>query len=139
MNNYIVAGEGVSETADGSFVYSPTAFVKWADFGRTSPANIYVFLDEHEATIGNGVFHFYWKGGPHGWWQGRWPAARHGRQGTFSFADGHGELRKWKDPRTGRKIQSLDEINGANMNAEDNPDYTWMWERANAGIPWDSP
>jgi prepilin-type N-terminal cleavage/methylation domain-containing protein/prepilin-type processing-associated H-X9-DG protein len=139
MNNYMVMGDGLSIGPGDTFIYSPTAFVKWADFGRTSPSSIYVFVDEHEATIGNGAFPFSWRGGPHGWWNGHWPAARHGRQGTFSFADGHGELRKWKDPRTGRKVQSLDEINGANMNAEDNPDYTWMWERANGGIPWDGP
>ena len=32
------------------------------------------------------------------WWDP--PPIRHGNGTTFSFADGHSEYRKWKDPRT---------------------------------------
>jgi len=28
------------------------------------------------------------------------PATYHGMAGSFSFADGHSEIHKWKDPRT---------------------------------------
>jgi prepilin-type N-terminal cleavage/methylation domain-containing protein/prepilin-type processing-associated H-X9-DG protein len=138
MNNYVVLGDGLSIATDGTFVYSPTAFLKWADFNRTSPSGIFVFLDEHEATIGNGAFSFYWRGTPpNGWWNGHWPAGRHGRQGVFSFADGHGELHKWRDPRTTPRITSQDEVTTEKMNATGNPDYAWVWERANGGVSYE--
>ncbi|HAB17849.1 MAG TPA: prepilin-type N-terminal cleavage/methylation domain-containing protein [Verrucomicrobiota bacterium] len=137
MNTYMVMGDGLSLGPGGEFVYSPTAFVKWADFARTSPAQIFIFLDEHEATIGNGVFPFAWRGGRSGWWNGHWPARRHGGLGVFSFADGHTEAPRWKDPRTGPKVRSMDEVNGAAMDTTGNPDYQWVWERANGGVPHD--
>ena len=55
MNPYMVHGDWISEDS-GGFIYSPNAFVKYSDFSRTSPAQIWVFLDEHELTIYNGMF-----------------------------------------------------------------------------------
>lgn len=135
MNTYMVAGDGMSLGPSGEFVYSPTAFVRYADFSRTSPAAIFVFLDEHEATIAQGIFPFAWRQGRNSWWNGHWPAGRHGGQGMFSFADGHAEMHRWKDPRTGMKVRSMDEVNSANMDTRGNPDFQWVWDRANDGVP----
>jgi len=135
MSTFMVAGEeGISLGPMGEFVYPPTAFVRYSDFGRTSPAKIFVFLDEHEATLAQGIFPFAWVTGRNSWWRGHWPARRHGGLGMFSFADGHAEVHRWKDPRTGMKIRSMDEINGPNMDTRGNPDFQWMWERANDGV-----
>ncbi|MBX3731361.1 MAG: prepilin-type N-terminal cleavage/methylation domain-containing protein [Verrucomicrobiae bacterium] len=135
MNQYIVRGDWLAMTPDGSFVYSPTAFVKWEDFHRASPAQIWVFIDEHELTIKNGMFQFQWPMGPNWLWPGHWPARRHGGRGALSFADGHAELPKWRDSRTGPRARTMAEAEAVGWNAANNPDYAWLWERTNGGVP----
>ncbi len=49
------------------------------------------------------------------WWDP--PPVRHGDGTTFSFADGHMEYRKWKDPRTidfGLQMRAFSEIQAGN-------------------------
>ena len=132
-------GDGIAILPDSGYIYTPTAFVKWDDFQRTSPAHLWVFIDEHELTIRNGCFEFQWPVGPQwrwaGRWAGRWPARRHGGKGALSFADGHGELPKWRDARTGPKVFTLEEAYAVGWGAADNPDYAWLWERTNGGLP----
>lgn len=135
MNTYMVLGDGLGIHPDGTFVYGPTAFVRWSDFNRTSPAHVWVFIDEHELTIKNGQFQFEWMMGPKWNWPAHWPARRHGGRGALSFADGHGELHKWLDPRTGPRVRNWDEAFEVGFQAGDNPDYAWLWERTNGGLP----
>lgn len=135
MNPYMVLGDGVGFSSNGNYEYSASAFVKMTDFNRASPAGIWVFIDEHEFTIKNGSFQFVWTMGPHWQWSAHWPARRHSGRGNLSFADGHVELHKWVDPRTGPPVRTWDEAFAVGFGATDNPDYTWMWERTNGGIP----
>ena len=56
-----------------------------------------LFIDEHEDTIGTGVFR---DSVP---WNDVWgslPTARHNGAGTLSYVDGHAETHKWRDPQT---------------------------------------
>ena len=49
------------------------------------------------------------------WWDP--PPIRHGNATTWSFADGHAEYRKWKDPRTiefGRLVQAFSPVQPGN-------------------------
>lgn len=135
MNPYMVFGDGIGEAPDGTLTYSSSAFVKSSDFQRASPAGIWVFIDEHEFTIKNGSFQLQGVLGPHGEWPGHWPARRHGGRGALSFADGHGELHRWLDPRTAPPVRTWDEAFAVGFGAADNPDYAWLWERTNGGIP----
>jgi prepilin-type N-terminal cleavage/methylation domain-containing protein/prepilin-type processing-associated H-X9-DG protein len=139
MNGSIVLGEGTAYSEERGLVYSGNPFLKWTDFNRASPAGIWIFLDEHEATISNGAFPLSWRGGPNAYWPGHRPAGRHGGQGVLSFADGHGELHKWRDRTTAPKVSSWAEFDAFGLNAHGNPDYAWLWERSNGGVPWDSP
>jgi prepilin-type N-terminal cleavage/methylation domain-containing protein/prepilin-type processing-associated H-X9-DG protein len=77
-------------------------FNKGGDFARTSPAGIFLFQDVNPGSIcmpafvvripgmrgdsSEGLFHF--------------PASHHNRSGDLSFADGHVETHKWRDPNT---------------------------------------
>jgi len=135
MNQYIVMGDGLAILPDGTFLCSPTAFVRWSDFSRSSPAHTWVFIDEHELTIKNGMFQFDWFLGPHANWSAHWPARRHGGRGALSFADGHGELPKWRDARTGPLVRTFPAAEAIGWDARDNPDYAWLWERTNGGLP----
>jgi len=138
MNPYMVYGDWIVLLEDG-FEYSPNAFVKSSDFSRTSPAQIWVFVDEHELTIKNGMFQIQWPLGPRWRWTEHWPARRHGGRGSLSFADGHVELHRWLDPRTGPAVRTFDEAHAVGWNAADNPDYEWLWERTNGGRDWGMP
>ena len=70
---------------------------KYSDIVRPSPAQAFVFLDEHPDSIDDGYFLVFldrkqlW---------GNMPANYHNGACGFSFADGHAEIRKWRDPDT---------------------------------------
>jgi prepilin-type N-terminal cleavage/methylation domain-containing protein/prepilin-type processing-associated H-X9-DG protein len=66
---------------------------KVADITRPPPSRVFVFLDESEADIDDGMYSFLPEGGN---WLDR-PDARHNLSSDFSFADGHVEFFKWRD------------------------------------------
>ena len=70
---------------------------KKAEIIRPSPAQTFVFLDEHPETIDDGYF-LVWMDVKGAW--GNWPANYHNGACGFSFADGHSETKKWHDPAT---------------------------------------
>jgi prepilin-type processing-associated H-X9-DG protein len=69
----------------------------------TQPSATVVFLDESPLTINDGFFAILIAGDM---W-GDLPAAWHGRGSNFSFADGHAEHWRWKDPRTSAMTHGL--------------------------------
>jgi len=68
---------------------------KMSDLDSPGPASVFVFLDEHADSIDDGTFQVnpgYLPG------QESWrnlPASYHNGAGSFSFADGHGEIHAW--------------------------------------------
>ncbi|MBI4657435.1 MAG: type II secretion system protein [Verrucomicrobia bacterium] len=72
-------------------------FRKYSEILRPAPAEAFVFLDEHPDGIDDGYFLVFvnrkelWA---------NMPANYHNGACGFSFADGHAEIRKWKDPDT---------------------------------------
>lgn len=93
------------------------------DFLNPPPANNWVFVDEHEDTIDDGMYVFV---GGDRYNVSDLPAARHNGVGVLSFADGHVETRKWLDERTKRPVLR-EKFYGTRM--PDNPDIAWLWER----------
>jgi prepilin-type N-terminal cleavage/methylation domain-containing protein/prepilin-type processing-associated H-X9-DG protein len=90
------------------------------------PARRFVFVDEHELTINDGYFTVGVElTGPNAAWSA-WPASRHGGSGVFSFADGHGELKKWQDVRTRKPVNGYQSFEWFQPN---NPDIAWVQER----------
>jgi prepilin-type N-terminal cleavage/methylation domain-containing protein/prepilin-type processing-associated H-X9-DG protein len=118
MNKYM------GNKSDGS---SWMFFVKSGDVVR--PANYFVFLDEHPDSINDG---FYACDGPppsgnvQNW--ADLPASAHGGACGFSFADGHTEIKKWRD---GTTIVPVTEGNVLGRQTLGNTsDITWVNERA---------
>jgi prepilin-type processing-associated H-X9-DG protein len=72
-------------------------YKKQSDITRPSPLDCWVFLDESPGTINDGFF-VCDKFGDGALWRDL-PAAYHNGAGGISFADGHSEIRKWRDPR----------------------------------------
>ncbi len=73
----------------------PNRFRRLSEIRATS--RMMLFIDEHEDTIGTGVFRDQVP------WNDVWgsiPTARHSGAGTLSYVDGHVETHKWRDPQT---------------------------------------
>jgi prepilin-type N-terminal cleavage/methylation domain-containing protein/prepilin-type processing-associated H-X9-DG protein len=80
-------------------------FRKSTDINRPGPAQANVFIDEEANSIDDGFFAV--RALPNVWlWQNA-PASRHGNSGLVSFADGHAELWRWREGKTGR-LKGLD-------------------------------
>ena len=107
--------------------------VKTSDLAHPGPANITLFLDEHADGINDAVFAMKYGEAPG---QEQWqdlPASYHNKCTSFAFADGHGEIHRWLDPRTTQyqvtgNTSTTPPWNGAVLGKS--VDYEWMMDRA---------
>ena len=67
-----------------------------SDITNPAPGSLWVFLDESPGSINAPYFLCDPVINPNQWVD--LPAAYHNGSGGISFADGHGEIRKWRDP-----------------------------------------
>ena len=79
---------------------------------RPGPARALVFIDENEKSIQQSAFGInapdrWWLFGTSQWTWISFPATRHNNGCTFTFADGHAETWRWREPNTAR-ISGLD-------------------------------
>ena len=90
----------------------PSAFVGLATrySGISRPSTVFVFLDENEKTINDGIFADYrddqiWRDAP---------SDRHSQGMNLSFADGHCEHWRWRAPEqmegAGEPVASADDL-----------------------------
>jgi prepilin-type processing-associated H-X9-DG protein len=125
MNGGTWNGSGVTALILGQNPKSAPASAKTAHINRPPPAQAFVFVDESEYTIDDGYFAALVNEDT---WQ-NFPAYRHGASASFSFADGHSELKRWIEPSTG----SLKNPNGFSpapkYNGQRNRDLQWVCER----------
>lgn len=110
---------------------------KTFDLSRPGPAMVWVFLDEHPDSINDSVFHFIPGHAVGGMVWRDLPGSSHsGKTGcNFSFADGHSEIKKWREKRsapnsfpTAKPVTYVD-FGPANVTCRDSEDYKWMNER----------
>lgn len=124
MNGYVGDYSGAMATVYGQGAYR--VFLKTTHMTRPGPSQTWVFLDEHPDSINDGLFGVYLT-------QNRWddvPASYHNGACGFSFADGHAEIRKWKDAQTicaVRKQSPATATGTVSIN-----DIKWMQERTTA-------
>ena len=95
------------------------------------PANIFVFLDMREDSIDMGNFATSMAGWPdrpaeYGFYD--LPGSYHHVAGGFSFADGHSEIRRWRDSRTMPPLVSGGYVRD-HFDSPDNPDVSWLQQR----------
>lgn len=94
-------------------------FGKTSHFSGVSPAQIWVFIDEDAHSLNDGGFGF-------GMNTPEWidfPGTYHNNGCGFAFADGHSEVKRWKDGTT--------KVIGGNVNrrAIPPPQTDWRWMR----------
>ncbi len=111
-------------------------YSKVGDMIRPAPVNLWVCIDENPDSVNDAAFamnmSMSW---PNTGWQDG-PTILHGGGCGFSFADGHAEVHKWKDPRTlSRPMQttykygfSFGQIQRQNL------DIQWVEERTTAHL-----
>ena len=95
MNSFIgvPAGEGYGARQNPPCY----EYHKLSEIKRPPPSELWVFVDEHPDSINDGWLTDSWPGGG-GW--GDLAASYHCGACGLGFADGHGEIHKWKDKAT---------------------------------------
>jgi prepilin-type processing-associated H-X9-DG protein/prepilin-type N-terminal cleavage/methylation domain-containing protein len=71
-------------------------FAKFSAITNPTPAQLFVFIDENEATLQDAQFGYPPPGWGSVWWD--MPSNRHDQGANLAFADGHVEHWKWKVP-----------------------------------------
>ena len=108
-----------------------------SDIVDPGPTRTFVFLDEREDSINDGMFVVDMPVYPT-----RtesivdYPASYHGGAGGFSFADGHSELKKWRTPQILQPpLKGVVLPYPTPLNGVFNQDVFWMQERATRHDP----
>ena len=105
-------------------------YTKLASMSRPGPAKTFVILDENKNTINDAFFavpmdtYDPFQSGSMAFVDV--PATFHNNAGSVSFADGHSEIHKWKDPRTAKAVLF--------QSSPGNVDLAWFQERSSAKI-----
>lgn len=114
------AGFGANTTSKKFRVYYKKSTI-------INPVMRYVLLDEHPDGINAGGFANMMVESRQSARIIDYPASYHSGAGGISFADGHSEIRKWKDARTRAPMRYRDmPLNVASPN---NEDMVWLSER----------
>jgi prepilin-type N-terminal cleavage/methylation domain-containing protein/prepilin-type processing-associated H-X9-DG protein len=93
MNGNMNGNSWYTAVIDSAFF----TFRKYTQIQRPPPVQAFVFVDEHPDDIDDGYFFVILD--KKGAW-GNLPASYHNGAGGLSFADGHAEIKKWRDPDT---------------------------------------
>ena len=95
-----------------------------------SPSHTWVFIDEHGDSINDGFF-FVQMGQTANWYD--LPASYHGGSGALSFADGHSEVKIWRDSAIkNRPVKKVSITGFTPTPASPNTDLIWLQERTAA-------
>ncbi len=107
-------------------------YMKMSDLIDPGPSQTWVILDEREDSINDGEMVVGMDGypdKPQQWKIVDFPASYHGGAGGLSFADGHSEIKKWKDGRTMPALRKGQLLN-LNVSSPNNQDMLWMMDRS---------
>jgi prepilin-type N-terminal cleavage/methylation domain-containing protein/prepilin-type processing-associated H-X9-DG protein len=109
---------------------TPSKYTQCRTFSQIkSPVDMFVFLDEREDSINDG----WYASDPDTKWQiVDYPASYHGNAAGYSFADGHSEIHRFKDPRTMPALKP-NALLPLNVSLPNDLDVLWMAQKA-AGV-----
>jgi prepilin-type N-terminal cleavage/methylation domain-containing protein len=126
MNAWFDGADAAAFGPPGFRVYK-----RMSDVTDPGPTMTWVFLDEREDSLNDGEFVVGMSGypdKPNQWMIVDFPASYHNRAGGLSFADGHSEIKKWRDPRTMPSLKPGQRLQ-LNVSSPNNPDAFWLMER----------
>jgi prepilin-type N-terminal cleavage/methylation domain-containing protein/prepilin-type processing-associated H-X9-DG protein len=127
MNGFVGDVANIANYINGA-VPGWRRFLKTSDTGKMGAVNLWVLLDECPDSINDGFFSVRMQPNPTAKWTDV-PASTHNGAGGFSFADGHAEIKKWKDGNTLAPVRHQ-----VGMGCPDNEKYSpddivWMQQR----------
>lgn len=107
-------------------------YLRMSDFTAPGPSGIFLLMDMREDSIDWGNFATDMRGWPdqpssYGFYD--LPASYHHRAGGLSFADGHAEIRRWRDDRTMPPLVPNGFVRDV-FPSPNNPDVAWLQDRA---------
>ena len=105
---------------------------KQSDIANPGPSKIFVFLDMREDSIDMGNLAVSMQGWPDQPAAQQFidlPGFQHHHACGFSYADGHAEIKRWRDPRTTPPLVANGSIDDVFVSPY-NKDITWLQERA---------
>ena len=121
--------EGRLSVSPGFRVYKKTG-----DLTVPGPTETWVFMDEREDSIDDGYFAVDMTGYPSAPRTINWvnyPASYHGSAAGLSFADGHAEIKRWRDSRTMPPIAPGRRM-ALNVSSPNNEDLVWVQSHSSA-------
>jgi prepilin-type N-terminal cleavage/methylation domain-containing protein/prepilin-type processing-associated H-X9-DG protein len=122
MNGFMGDSDGINGRLNPGW----KIFLKASDIIAPVPAMAWVLLDEHPDSINDCLFSVIMTGTT---WTDV-PASYHNNACGFSFADGHGEIKRWRDANT---VQPVLYINPSAGNSKSSPrDMAWLQQRTSS-------
>jgi prepilin-type N-terminal cleavage/methylation domain-containing protein/prepilin-type processing-associated H-X9-DG protein len=126
MNSWMAMNEGnwdFTWFGDKTF----RAYFKMSDMIDPGPAMTWVLVDEHPDSINDGFFCVDMHGYPNPASAALpdFPASYHNNACGFSFADGHAEIKRWRDSRT---MPPVRKVTVTAVNQKNNQDVVWLWD-----------
>ncbi len=131
MNGFV--GGTVEKDVYGYTTYR--MYLKESDFVRPGPAMTWVFVDEHPDSINDELIGMHMPAASAWPSATTWddvPASYHNGACGFSFADGHGEIKKWLDAETKAGITKNSPSTATGKTSK--RDNAWMVERTTAPL-----
>ncbi len=119
----IAIGQGDGKQA---YIRGLRIVTRMSDISSPPPARTWVLADEQADSINDPCLVVNPTLYPANYQWVDLPAAYHNGAGSFSFADGHTELKKWRDPRTLIRPMNGDYLP---IISPGNVDYQWVIER----------
>jgi prepilin-type processing-associated H-X9-DG protein len=102
-------------------------FYKDTDITIPGPSSTFVLIDENANSIDDGYFACS-PGLPNKWINV--PSTRHGNASGLSFADGHAEIRGWKDNIVLSQNAGTKRVSGGTFSSDPNSgDNAWLEQR----------
>jgi prepilin-type N-terminal cleavage/methylation domain-containing protein/prepilin-type processing-associated H-X9-DG protein len=112
-------------------------YAKSSDMTGPPPSNLWVFIDENPDSLNDAAFavRMDYQGRNTIWQDG--PGTAHGGACGFSFADGHAEIKKWKDGRTvtGSMLATYTTRFPYECAQPNSIDIQWVQDRTSARLP----
>ena len=121
LNTYLAPNSGVSQHLSSRY----RVFRKTSDL--VSAVNTFAFMDVIPQNLCTPAFIVLMPGVANDQFF-HFPATHHNRGGVQSFADGHSEAQRWRDPKTFRTAALGVKI-GHNFSSPNNQDLHWIQER----------
>ncbi len=130
--NVFLGGWGGTSGGWGSIFDDYHIYLKQTELFNPGPSKVFVFLDMRPDSIDMGNFAPRMAGWPdkpalYGFFD--LPGYYHHFACGFSFADGHSELRRWRDNRTTPPVVESGFVNDQ-FSSPNNPDVAWLQDRS---------